>query len=347
MISLFDDAAQMSPAEMAARLAALTADGGAKPDYYGNGGAVEAFEAQMAAYLGKQRAVLFPTGTLANLCAIRLLAGTDNARVLVHRDGHFFNDSGDNLAAVGRFTMVPLSGDGPAFDAAQVEAEIARAATARVAARVGCIAIESPSRRVQGRRFGSERIAAIADVARRHGVPMFLDGARMLIECAVSGQSPAEMAAPFDLTYVSLYKYLDAPFGCVLAGDAALLDEVYQQRRAYGGGLAQMWPAAVLAADKLTRFDAIWAQVVTHADAVFAAMESGPIKVERFADGSNVVRLILPNAPSNAEAFANRAQRLGLKLPPVTGNVLAIKFNNSWLADEPAVLAAKIQELAR
>ncbi|EKF18850.1 threonine aldolase family protein [Nitratireductor pacificus] len=346
MISLVDDAALLSPKEMAERLASLTSDGKTVSDYYGNGGAVEAFEARIAAHLGKERAVVFPTGTLANLCAMRLLAGTDNARILVHRDGHFFNDAGDNLAALGRFTMVPLAGEGAGFEAADVEHEIARAASARVAARIGCIAIESPSRRIDGRRFGSGRIAAIAEVAREHGVPMFLDGARMLIECAVTGQSPADMAAPFDLVYLSLYKYLDAPFGCVLAGEAALLDDVYHQRRAYGGGLWQMWPAAVMAQDKLSRFDALWAEVVRHVEAVFAAMEGGPVAVERFADGTNAVRLILPRAPGDPAAFAARAQRLGLKLPPLAGDRMTVKFNESWLAAEPAALARKLRELA-
>ena len=347
MISLVDDAALLSPQEMASRLAELTADGQTVSDYYGNGGAVADFEAKIAAHLGKQRAVVFPTGTLANLCAMRKLAGPDNVRILVHRDGHFFNDAGDNLAALGRFTMVPLSGEGASFSAKEVESEIARAASARVDARIGCIAIESPSRRLEGCRFGADHISDISNVAQAHGIPLFLDGARMLIECAVTGQTPADMAAAFDLVYLSLYKYLDAPFGCVIAGDAALLEGIYHERRAYGGGLWQMWPSAVLAADKLSRFDAVWAEVVAHAEQVFALMEGGSVKVTRFADGTNAVRLTSEGAGLDPAALAARATRLGLKLPPMSGNRMTIKFNESWLSVEPAELAARLQELSR
>ena len=346
MISLMDDAALLSPQAMAARLAALTADGETMSDYYGNGGAVEAFEAQIAAHLGKERAVIFPTGTLANLCAMRLLAGPDNCRILVHRDGHFFNDAGDNLSALGRFTMVPLKGDGAGFSAETVPQEITRAADARVASHVGCIAIESPSRRIDGRQFGADRMSDIAALAKAHHIPMFLDGARMLIECAVTGQSAAQMAAPFDLVYLSLYKYLDAPFGCVLAGDAALLEGLYHERRAYGGGLWQMWPAAVLAANKLRRFDALWSDVIAHADDVFAAMQGGPVTVERFPDGTNAVRLTLPSVPRDQDAFATRARALGLKLPPFKGARATIKFNESWLTETASDLANKLQALA-
>lgn len=347
MISLADDAALLSPEDMAARLAALTAGGGVVGDYYGNGGAVADFERKIAAHLGKERAVIFPTGTLANLCAIQRLAGPDRSRILVHRDGHFFNDAGDNLAALGGYTMVPLSGEGAGFDAEAVRAEIARTGSARVAARIGCIAVESPSRRLDGRRFGADRISAVAEVARAYGIPMFLDGARMLIECAMTGQDPAKMAAPFDLVYVSLYKYLDAPFGCVLAGDAALLDDIFQLRRAQGGGLWQMWPAAVLAADKLDRFDALWTRVIAHAEAVFAALAGGPVAVTRLADGTNVVRLTFDVPPDDAARARAEQGRPGLRLPPPSGCEMTIKFNESWLEVDPATLAGMIEDLAR
>ena len=345
-ISLADDADLLTPREMSAKLAALTEADDVIADYYGGGGAVEAFEAKMAELLGKEHAVMFPTGTLANLCAMRLLAGPDHARILVHRDSHMFNDSGDNLAALGRYTMVPLGQQEANYDASDVRAEIARAADARVATKIGCVAIESPSRRGNGRRFGAQRIAAIAEVAREQNVPMFLDGARMLIECAISGMPPAEMAAPFDLTYVSLYKYLDAPFGCVLAGDAALLQDVFHDRRRYGGGMWQMWPAAVLASAKIDQLDALWSEIVAHADAVFSLLDGSGVQITPYENGTNAVCLELPKVPEDPSAFKARALELGLKVPPITNNKLVIKMNESWLKIPPAELASKIRELA-
>lgn len=344
VVSLLDDAQLLTPAGMSRRLADLTRDGSVEADHYGNGGAVAAFEARIAALLGKERAVMFPTGTLANLIAMRLLAGPAPARILVQRDSHFFNDSGDNLAVVGGYTMVPLSGSGAGYGAEAVEAEIARAEGARVSSRIGCIAVESPSRRLEGRRFAQDDITAIAALAQRHGIPMFLDGARMLIQCAFTGQSPAAMAAPFDLVYVSLYKYLDAPFGCVLAGPAALLADACHQRRRQGGGLSQMWPAAVLAAAALDRQPAEWARIIAQGDAVLHLLGQRPgLKVVRLADGTNAVRLELSHPP-DAEAVACAAAGLGLKLPPLHGAALTVKMNASWLSRDAATLAGKIAE---
>lgn len=342
-VSMADDADLLLPQETAARLAALTRDGSVTADYYGNGGAVAAFEERVAAHLGKEAAVLFPTGTLANLIAMRLLAGTAGARLVVHAQSHFFNDMGDNLALLGGFTMVPLAGEGAGFTAAELQAEIARARDARVAALIGAVDLESPSRRVQGRRFGAERLHAVTALARKEGLPLFLDGARMLIECAWSGQTPAEMAAPFDLVYLSLYKYLDAPFGCILAGPAALLHDLYHERRRFGGSLWEMWPAAVLAGAALDRQAGQWTEARGAAQAVFDRLAVRGISASPFADGTNTVPLVLPDGTDPAALVAAGKAR-GLKLPAAAGGRLPAKINASWLRRDPVALADQLAD---
>lgn len=347
-VSLADDADLPTPAETAARLAALTAGGGVSRDYYGTGGAVEAFEEKIAAYLGKERAVLFPTGTLANLVGLRRLVagmagpGIGGVRLIVHRDSHLFNDMGDNLSLLAGLTMVPLASVDAGFAAAEVAAEVARAADARVAARIGAVAVESPSRRLQGRRFGAARMAEVTALARGRGIGTFLDGARMMIECAWSGDGAAAMAAPFDLVYLSLYKYLDAPFGCVLAGDAALFDGIHHDRRRFGGSLWEMWPAAVLAGASLDRQVGDWASARAHAEQVFARLEARGIAVHPWPDGTNVVPVALPagrGGDAYEAALMRAGQARGLKLPPVVGGMLPVKINAGWLRRDPLALA--------
>ena len=286
---------------------------------------------------------MFPTGTLANLIALRLLAGTGGARVIVHRHSHLFNDSGDNLSLLGGFTMVPLEGDGAGFSAEDVDAELNRTADARVGSRIGCIAIESPSRRLYGRCFGQDRIDAIAGLAEERAIPLFLDGARMLIACAYSGQDPAAMAAPFDIVYLSLYKYLGAPFGCVLAGPADKLDAVFHERRRFGGSLYQMWPAAVLAEDALAGYAETWRRTRTAGEAVLALIEEqGSIAVERIPEGTNVVLIHLPGGASDGKKLAEAGTAQGLKFPQPSGNVLPVKINETWLRRAPEDLARRI-----
>lgn len=335
-VNMADDS-DLPPPPVLARMLAECA-GTAEADRYGQGGAVEAFEKQAADFLGKEAAVVFPTGTLGNLLTLQRLSGGAPARVIVHRHSHLFNDAGDNLSQLGGLTMVPLEGEGAGYTAQQLRGEIDRAASARVASRIGAVAVESPSRRLHGRRFG-DALPGVIETAREAGLPLFLDGARMLIECAWTGQSPRDMAAPFDVVYMSLYKYLKAPFGCVIAGPAALFEGIHHDRRRYGGSLYQMWPAAVLAADALPRQEKLWAEARLVGEAVVSTLRADGRDVSTYRDGTNVFVLECPATPAALEAAAKAAQ-ISL-LPPAAGH-LQVKINETWIGEDPRDLSTRL-----
>lgn len=340
-INMADDSHVPSPPEMSALLADLSRD--ASADYYGQGGAVEAFEKQVAAFLGKEQAVMFPTGILGNMMALQRLSGGAPSRVVVHRHSHLFNDSGDNLSQLAGLTMVPLEGEGAGFSAQQLGAEIARTASARVGSRIGAVVVESPSRRLDGRRFGSE-LQGVIDTARGAGLPLYLDGARVLIECAWTGQSPAAMAAPFDMVYLSLYKYLKAPFGCIVAGPSAMFKDMNHDRRRFGGSLYQMWPAAVLAADALPRQEKLWSQARKVGEACIDLLTAQGHHLTLHPDGTNVFLCPCNVAPDVVKA-AGAAESVSL-LPPAAGK-LAIKINETWIGQDPASLAERLTRVFR
>lgn len=343
MLTLADDAALLAPREMAARLAELTAGGTIEPDYYGVGGPVTALETEIAALLGKEAAVMYPTGTLANLMAARLTAGgRPGARLVVHRDSHAFNDAGDDFTHSAEVTMVPLSGGNASFSAAQLRAEIARTASARVPARIAAVMIETPNRRHANLRFDPGDEAEIVALARAEGIPLILDAARIFIEAAWRGSTPAEIAAPYDFVYLSLYKYLDAPFGAVLAGPGVKLEGQNHERRRYGGGLYQMWPAALLARHALPRQAAAWQSIRQHGEAVFAALAEAGLQPFRHPLDSNLLRLPR-GAPE--EGVMNRARAAGIRLPPPAPECWTVKMNDSWLAFSPEHIARELSAI--
>ena len=328
-INMADDSHVPPPREMAALLADLSK--GAEADYYGQGGAVEAFETQVARFLGKERAVMFPTGTMGNALTLQRLTGGAPARVIVHRQSHLYNDAGDNLSQLSGLTMVPLEGDGAGYSSEQLKAEISRANSARVGARIGAVTVESPSRRLSGRRFGPE-LPGVLEVARTEGLPLFLDGARLLIECAWTGLIPSEMTAPFDAVYMSLYKYLKAPFGCVIAGPAALFEGIHHDRRRFGGSLYQMWPAAVLAADALPRQADLWASARAVGDACIPLLNASARPATTYADGTNV---LIMDCPARPAALKSAGDAVGLKFLPPSGGRLSVKINETWIGHDP------------
>jgi threonine aldolase len=85
----------------------------------------------------------------------------------------------------------------------------------------------------------------VAGAARRHGLPVHCDGARLFNAAVAQGVDAAALAAPVDTVMFCLSKGLSAPVGSILAGSADLVAEARFERARLGGGMRQ---AGVIAA---------------------------------------------------------------------------------------------------
>jgi len=285
------DGLALSSAEYARLLARLAENDKIAADDFSRDGVVAQLEERMAAMLGKEAAVFLPSGTLANHLALRLLARRGR-RVLVQRESHIHNDAGDCVQALSGLTLIPLAPERATFGLAEAAAEVTRAEDGRVATPVGAISIESPVRRVVGEVFDFTEMQRIAAFAREQGIGLHLDGARLFLAHPFTGIAPQTYAALFDTVYVSLYKYFNAAGGAVLAGSRHLLDNLYHQRRMFGGGLRQAWPYAAIALHYLDGFSERFGHAAAAADNLFAALrEHGCCEIVRSAASTNVTRL--------------------------------------------------------
>src|SRR6202049_435004 len=259
------DGLALSPAEYSRLLVRLAEERGIAADEFSREGIVAELEQRMAALLGKEMALFLPSGTLANHLALRLLA-THGRRVLVQRESHISNDTGDCAQELSGLTLIPLAPQRATFTLAEVESEIARLPEARVSTPFGAISIESPVRRLQGEVFDFAEMERITAFAREHRIGLHLDGARIFLASAYTGITSASYATLFDTVYVSLYKYLNAAAGAVLAGPRALIDGLFHQRRMLGGGLPQAWPYAAVALHYLDGFAERFAEAAAASD---------------------------------------------------------------------------------
>jgi len=285
------DGLALSTAKYARLLTRLAENEGIAADEFSRDGVVTRLEERMAVMLGKETAVFLPSGTLANHLALRLLARRGR-RVLVQRESHIYNDSGDCVQALSGLTLIPLSPGRATFEVDEVAAEVVRAEEGRVATPVGVISIESPVRRVVGEVFDFAEMQRIAAFARERRIGLHLDGARLFLAQPYTGIAPHIYAALFDTVYVSLYKYFNAASGAVLAGPRQLLANLYHQRRMFGGGLRQAWPYAAVALHYLDGFGERFGRAAQAADNLFGALrEHGRCEILRSAAATNVSRL--------------------------------------------------------
>ena len=326
-VRLSGDGLGLTTSQYSRLLARLADERGVAPDNYSMEGVVDALETAFARALGKERAVFMPTGTLANHLAVRALAGGPS-RVIVQDESHLYQDEGDCAQTLSGLTLVPLSPGRATFTAADVQAAIDRTKGARVVRRVSVISIETPVRRRQGEMFDATEMQRVVALARREGIRLHLDGARLFLQAAYTGQSVAETAKPFDTVYISLYKYFNAASGAILAGPRALLDEMYHERRMFGGGLASVWPFAAVALHYMEGFEQRYAEAQRTSEAVIERLgRHGAFAIERVPGGTNLFRLRLKSG--DAVLFRQRLSARAVMLSAPQNNTFLVGVNET------------------
>src|SRR5580693_4503084 len=201
----FGDGIPHTPEEYAQLLASLAKSGNLAPDDYSRGGVVEKLEARVASVLGKEAAVWLPTGTLANHLAVRMLAG-GKRRVLVQAESHLQNDCGDCAETLSGLHLIGLAPGKGTFTVEEAERAANDAMLGRVATPVGALQIESPVRRKYGEHFDFEEMGKVCAWARKRGIGLHLDGARLFLESAYTKTPVKQYASLFDTVYISMYK---------------------------------------------------------------------------------------------------------------------------------------------
>jgi threonine aldolase len=332
------DGVRLTPAEYGGVLASLTEG---DRDNYCQGGAVEGLENRMAALLGKESAMFFPTGTMANHLVLRALAG-DRRRVLVQRESHTYNDEGDGAGMLSGLNLVPLASGRATYTLEEVENEIRHFEVNhgyRVVP-VGALAIESPVRRRMGQVFDFAEMKRITEFAKRNQIGTHLDGARLLLAPAYTGIAPAQYAALFDTVYVSLYKYLGAGSGAILAGPRSLLATIAPVRHQMGGLVYGAWMSAAIALHSLDGFDERFKRVAAASEEFLRLIaKDGRVRVERVPAGTNIARAHLVTDDIPALAKRLEASGMVIRQGEKGARALVLQFNESILQRPAADLA--------
>jgi threonine aldolase len=258
------------PLSIAERLAALRVglEPDAMPDHYGADGPVGALEKRVAALLGTEAAVFFPTGTMAQQIALRYGAQrTGNTAVGLHPLSHLVVHERDGYAALTGLRRVSPTGEPRNPTAEEV---------GRLGEPIGTLALELPLRDAGFVLPTWPELTAVIDAARARDIRVHLDGARLWESAHRLGRSLAEVAALADSVYVSFYKSLGGISGAALAGTAELIEYARSWRHRYGGDLFQQWPAALSALAGLDNELPRLGEYVDHARTVAAALDAVP-----------------------------------------------------------------------
>jgi threonine aldolase len=237
-----------------------------------------------------------------------------------------------------------LNGERGVFTGAQVE-DVLRPSDAHFP-RTRLVCLENTHNRGGGKIWPLEQIENVAATARKHGLQLHLDGARLWNASAASGITERDYCASFDTVSVCFSKGLGAPVGSALAGPQALIDRARRFRKMFGGGMRQ---AGIIAAGALYGMRHHRARLVEdHANAKALAaglaalpgLEVNPGEVE-----TNMVRFKVLTMP--ARELVDRLKARGVLVLPVDHQTIRAVTNLMVSAEDIPVAINAIAELLK
>ena len=214
---------------------------------YGEDPSVNELQERLAALLGKEAALWVPTCGMANLVALLAIAPRGSA-VIVEAASHVLTSEAMGIEAVAGLEPVSLWAEDGRLDPVEVEEVL-------VETKAQTLVLENTHTRAGGTVLSAELTAALAEVAKRHGAYVHLDGARLFNAAAALGVAVGELAAPVNTVAVSLNKGVCAPMGAVLAGSAHIIGVAHDALRRLGG--ASVHKAGLAAAAALVGLEGL------------------------------------------------------------------------------------------
>jgi threonine aldolase len=215
-------------------------------DVFGEDPTVRALEAHAAHVLGKEAALFVPSGTMGNLLATMTHTQPGDELICGPAMHTFSSEAGGAARIAGVSTRLV-----PQREAWVDPADVVSAIRADDPhyPRTALVWVEQPH---MGWIMPMDNLAAVATVAREHGLAVHMDGARIFNAAVALGIPARDIARHADTVMCCISKGLAAPVGSLLAGPEPFIARARRNRKVLGGGMRQ---AGVIAAAGLYALD--------------------------------------------------------------------------------------------
>ncbi len=207
-------------------------------DVLGDDPTVIRLEEMAAARLGKEAGLFVASGTMGNLVSLLTHCGRGDEVILGDLAHTFINEQG-GMAALGGIQphTVRNQPDGT-LDLDDVAAAI-RGNNIHYP-RTRLITVENTHNLCSGAALTPEYMAGLGTLARTHGLPIHVDGARIFNAAIALGVDVKLLARDADSVTFCLSKGLAAPVGSVIVGSRTFIAEARRMRKVVGGGMRQV-----------------------------------------------------------------------------------------------------------
>lgn len=204
-------------------------------DVYEDDPTVRRLEKLAAEKIGKEAALFVPSGTFGNELAV--LSHTKRGdEVIVDRSSHIVLHEVGATAIIAGVQLMQFNSKNGIPNPVEIESLIRENDIHYPP--TGLICLENAHG--MGRVIDLEIMKKVYEVARSHGVPLHLDGARIFNAACALGVNAKEIAKYTDSVMFCLSKGLGAPVGSMLAGTKEFIERARKGRKLMGGGMRQV-----------------------------------------------------------------------------------------------------------
>ncbi|WP_082623872.1 threonine aldolase family protein [Nocardioides sp. Soil805] len=315
------------------RAAMATAEVG--DDVYAEDPTVNALEDRVAAMFGHEAALFTPTGSLANVLAVRSIVGVGQ-EVLCESSAHIARAELGAHGAITGLTMRTWTDPRGQVDLPAIERLYAPDMGPFFVA-TAAVSVECTHNFAGGTVLPVEDLRALRAWADGVDTRIHMDGARIWNAHVASGTPLVEYGAVADVMAVCLSKGLGAPVGSLMIGSRDAIAEARVWRKRLGGGMRQV---GILAAAGLHALDHHVERLADdHAHARLLAEACG-------VDPATVDTNIVVVERDDAARFVARAAEEGVRVAPVGPRAVRLVTHLDVSTDDARRAAAVLSRVA-
>ncbi|MHB9144415.1 MAG: GntG family PLP-dependent aldolase [Symbiobacteriia bacterium] len=281
-------------------------------DVYGEDPTVQRLEELAAEMLGKEAALFVPTGTMGNQVSV-MTHTRRGEEVILEAESHIFYYEVAGMAALSGAQARTVPGRRGAMDPAAVEAAVRDDSNIHFP-RTALVCLENTHNRAGGTVVPLANMAAVADVAHRHGAQVHLDGARIFNAATALGVPVSQVAAPADSVMFCLSKGLAAPVGSLVAGGHDWIGRARKNRKLLGGGMRQVGVLAAAGLVSLTEMVARLPEDHANARRLGEGIANIPgLAIDMETVQTNMVAFDITKPGLDAPALVQRLEEAGVR----------------------------------
>ena len=207
-------------------------------DVYGEDPSVNLLQKKIAKIFNKESALFVPSGTMANLISVLTHCNRGDEVILGNKSHIFFYEAGGISAFGGVHSHQINNNDDGTININDIENAIRKKGDDHFP-KTKLICLENTHNACYGSPINTDFFSEVKNIAKKHNIPIHLDGARIFNAAIALNKSVDELTKDCDSVSCCLSKGLSAPVGSVILGSKNFISKAKSLRKALGGGMRQ------------------------------------------------------------------------------------------------------------